>query len=88
MKFKGSGHFQNVTLLRDNHVLNTFYLGTSSSRLDDVEWFTGVDLIILLIHIKMPKSLDILIFMTRSRGYKNFFVLKLAEHDIYPAHFC
>ena len=41
MKFKGSGRFQNVTLLSDDHVLNTFYLGTSSSRSDDVEWFTG-----------------------------------------------
>ena len=26
----------------DDHVLNTFYLGTSSSRSDDVEWFTGL----------------------------------------------
>ena len=41
MKFKGSGRFQNVTLLGDDHVLNVFYLGTSSSRSDDVEWFTG-----------------------------------------------
>ena len=41
MKFKGSGRFPNVTLLGDDHVLNTFYLGTSSSRSDDVEWFTG-----------------------------------------------
>ena len=41
MKFKGSGRFQNVTLLGDDHILNTFYLGTSSSRSDDVEWFTG-----------------------------------------------
>ena len=41
MKFKGSGRFQNVTLLGDDHVLNTFYLGTSSSSSDDVEWFTG-----------------------------------------------
>ena len=41
MKFKGSGRFQNVTLWVDDHDLNTFYLGTSSSRSDDVEWFTG-----------------------------------------------
>ena len=32
----------------DDHVLNTFYLGPSSSRLDDVEWFTGVCAILLL----------------------------------------
>ena len=42
MKFKGSGRFQNVTLLGDDHVLNTFYLGTSSSRSNGVEWFTGM----------------------------------------------
>ena len=29
MKFKGSERFQNVTLLGDDHILNTFYLGTS-----------------------------------------------------------
>ena len=32
MKFKGSDRFQNVTLLGDDHVLNTFYLGTSTSN--------------------------------------------------------
>ena len=42
MKFKGSGRFQNVSLLGDDLVLNTLYLGTSSSRLADVEWFTGM----------------------------------------------
>ena len=26
----------------DDHILNTFYLGTSSSRSDDVEWFTEI----------------------------------------------
>ena len=42
MKFKGSGRFRNVSLLGDDLVLNTLYLGTSSSRLADVEWFTGM----------------------------------------------
>ena len=40
IRFKGPGRFQNVTLWGDGHALNMFYLGTSSSRSDDVEWFT------------------------------------------------
>ena len=43
IKFKGSGRFQNVTLLGDDRVLNTLSLGTSSSRSDNVEWFTVKD---------------------------------------------
>ena len=52
MKFKGSDRFQNVTLRGDDHVLNTFYLGTASSRSDDVEWFTGVSFEDVLNHVK------------------------------------
>ena len=47
MKFKGSGRLQIVTLLGDDHVLNAFYLGNTSSRSDDVEWFTGKGIKIL-----------------------------------------
>ena len=43
MKFKGSGRFQNVTLLGRRSRLKHVYLDTSSSRSDDVEWFTGND---------------------------------------------
>ena len=38
---KGSGRFQNVTLLGRRSRLKHVHLGTSSSRSDDVEWFTG-----------------------------------------------
>ena len=41
MKFKGSGRLKMWRFWGDDHVLNMFYLGTSSSRSDDVEWFTG-----------------------------------------------
>ena len=27
-------------------------------------------------------------FQTRSRGYKTFFILNSAEHEMYPAHKC
>ena len=50
MKFKGPYVFKIKSFWGDDHVLNTFYLGTSSSRSDDVEWFTGS------VHSLLPKD--------------------------------
>ena len=51
---------------RDDHVLNTFYLATSSSCLDDVEWFTGFSLKIP-VYVKRVEIALLIIFFPEAK---------------------